>query len=851
MFSPPLYYVYKFKFSDLVKSNLQIVGNRESLLQYRISQQDNMLFRQIRLITGFNNKFNKYVVFVDIHGFSTKRELFDKMVLDGFYINNQHFMCSERSPSMTRNSILSFVSEEIFDELDKRISMGIEFEETVLAKYVGYRGLMFSSCHCFENWIPKIIIVPDGYATIKNQNIKYVVDKEIDYVDKETGENKKWTQKDIVQGIKDIKINMFDGSGIHHPAITQSVKYRLNSKNSPTSIMWRAPFIKGVTHEVDYTTFFTERGIAEIKDIWGVYHNVKDPMIIMTESMYKGYKYFKKDGTIKDWETYWEQFRKHGHCLGVAKWNFSRWEEPIYTRANYQILQDLKLNYDDFQTLANKTIEWINKVVGEDIRYTYCFLGLLYDMHDPQTDYVRAILKNPEMIKEKTVREYIVNLLKKYIDDSKCGKIYLKSTFKILAPDLIALMEHIGGLPVRGCLNKDEFFTSGINGIYNGEFCIERNPHICQSEHVILNATTNYDINKYISHLSNICMINCKSLTPQRLNGADTDGDLVLVLDEPIFKNGIDRDCPIVIDIEDKATTLSEKYTKENLLKLILRSVTSLIGETSNCATSYRNKTPKTQEQKDKYDKYIDLLSVINGKCIDSTKTGVIYNIPRHIAKGGRPLPYFMKYRSDYYAKQKELSKANSNMNRLCFDIEKWAKTNIKFKKTYKEFDYNIMINEIVGYTDEHFSQIEKIFLDFDKEIAEIQKESSMFRNPLKYQDFFKENYSELSMEEIQNFTYDWNYYYDKYKRKCKEICPNKQELANIAVKLCYEKYPNKNKKFIWRVASEGVLLNLKQESIYLPKLDLLGEFEYLGKRYTMKEVFSNDKRNTAGSTIS
>ena len=41
-----------------------------------------------------------------------------------------------------------------------------------------------------------------------------------------------------------------------------------------------------------------------------------------------------------------------------------------------------------------------------------------------------------------------------------------------------------------------------------------------------------------------------------------------------------------------------------------------MIGETSNCATCYWNKSPKSEEVKRKYLKYIDILSIINGKAI-------------------------------------------------------------------------------------------------------------------------------------------------------------------------------------------------------------------------------------------
>lgn len=843
MFSPQLYTVYKFRFSDLRKNDLSMPSSKEELEIYKVSQQDNMLFRQIRLITHSNSKHNKYVVFVDAHGYNSNPEMFRNLILNGLNIGDRHFEFSERSPSMTRNCMLSFVDASIVDELNKRISMDIKIDKTVLAKYVGYRGLMFSSCHCFDNWFPKVIVVNDYYTTIKDQDIKYVVDDIVMYTDKNDGKEKEWKQKAIKRGIMNQKINAFDGCGIHHPSITKKVKTMLDSDTTPSSILWRAPFIKGVTHEFDYTKFFNEHSVDFITDIWGQKHSINDKMLILTESMYKGFKYFKKYGDIRDWENYWDKFKKYNHCIGVAKWNFSKEEEPIYTRANYQILQDLDLEYEGFSSLADYSLEWVSKILDDDIRYLYCFLGMTYDNHNPMNDYVMSILKNPEMRKEKCVREYLVDLFKKYIDDFKCGKIYLESCFKILCPDLIALAEHIGGLDVNGCLEANEFYSNNIDGDIIGEHLIERNPHICKSEHTVLNGVVNEIIEKYCGHLSNVCMINIKSLTPQRLNGADHDGDLVLLINSKLMINGVDKSCPIVLDIDDKVTTIEEEYNKQNLYNLVLRTMNSLIGETSNCATTYHNKIAKTEDQQRKYDEYVDLLSVINGKAIDFAKTGVIFNIPRYIAMGGKPLPYFMRYRSEYYMKQKKLSKSWSNMNRLAIDIEKWQKQNVRFKRTYKDFDYMIMVNDKIPQNEDMVEKIEKVYLDFCKEMKELSTDNAMLRNPILYKDYFESNYPNTSIEELKNFTINWNYYYSKYRSICRQICQNKQELANIAVYLCYVKYPNKNKKFMWKVAGDGILLNIKQQNLYLPKrVSKDGDFIYLGKQYKMMEVLNLDK---------
>lgn len=92
------------------------------------------------------------------------------------------------------------------------------------------------------------------------------------------------------------------------------------------------------------------------------------------------------------------------------------------------------------------------------------------------------------------------------------------------------------------------------------------------------------------------------------------DGDIIFLIDNELMMQGVDRNAPIVIDVEDKITALSEEYTPENIYKCIMRGMNSLIGETSNTATCYLSKHAKTKEARAKYEQYVDLLSIINGE---------------------------------------------------------------------------------------------------------------------------------------------------------------------------------------------------------------------------------------------
>ena len=96
--------------------------------------------------------------------------------------------------------------------------------------------------------------MPDLTLPVPHQHIKYLYDSEVSFVDK-NGNERTWKQKDIAETTRDMEINAFDGCGIHHPDITKEVTEILGAKSPVTSILWRAPYIKGVSHSVDYETF--------------------------------------------------------------------------------------------------------------------------------------------------------------------------------------------------------------------------------------------------------------------------------------------------------------------------------------------------------------------------------------------------------------------------------------------------------------------------------------------------------------------------------------------------------------------------------------------------------------------
>lgn len=822
MKSPSLYKIKKITLQDIIKADYNLFLHGDKLKEVLISQQYNQLFRIVLQETGNKTRYISEIVFVDCKNYRNYQYELETILEHGFKINNKKYVMLGKSASMGRNGIIGFIDEDLFEIVDERAMMGLNIGKTVLSKFEAYKHLLFSSCFCLEGDKPYMIVVDDYNRTVENVRIKYVEEKTGTYI--KDGVEREWKEKIIKEGYKDISNDVADGSGICSVEIAKEWQEKLDIPYTPCVYMLRLPYVKGLSVVFDFKKYFREKEIFKIKDIWGQEHFIDDVDIILTKSQFKGIKYFKKDGSYNDWLDYLERLKKYNHCLGIAKWNYSHSNEPKMTKANYQILQTLDITSNDMIEMSSYTRRWIEKILSGDLMYIYNYLGLKGNPK-ASNNYMRAIMLNPKMVNDIKIRHYLYGLLEKTINEIKIGKIYIKGAFKILIPDIIMLVEFIGGLEPKGCLKEGEMFAKE----HLGEYVLNRNPHICRSEHVILNAVKNDVTSKWLSHLENVCMVNGYDVTAKRLNGADFDGDLALCHNNPIFMKGIHNDLPIVLDIDDKITAIEKEYTRKNLVEFTMMSLDSRIGEISNCASSYHNKKALTPEKQTEYDDYTCLLSVINGKEIDLAKTGVRWNVPRKIAKNSRPLPYFLKYK---YANLNKVSRSKSILNEHCWYIENWQK---RLKFNYEFINTSeCMINTDIPFDTEKFLDVARVYSEFKRESKRLKEQEKMSKN----YDLYKEFWDGLNKFEVENTEIKWDRIYDKYRIKFQEIVPNQSELANYIIELVYNRDKGIHYIFAWQMVEEGILTNLRvnqTKPLMIPQETATGT-EYLGRYYTLEE---------------
>lgn len=178
-----------------------------------------------------------------------------------------------------------------------------------------------------------------------------------------------------------------------------------------------------------------------------------------------------------------------------------------------------------------------------------------------------------------------------------------------------------------------------------------------------------------------------------------------------------------------------------------------------------------------------------------------------------------MKYASPYYGSLK-LARSNSNLNKLCWELERWQKK-IRFKRTDKTFDSSIMIDPSITVDSEVYNASERLYKAFNSDVKALQDKRQRLD-----EDARKKAYAAL---------------YDKYRAEMMSVCSGDVRLAaNVAVMLS-DAHKSWNQKFKWIVAGSGIVKNIKQTDVVMPIRKKDGEFDYLGKKYNLVKVFKED----------
>lgn len=857
------YILAKIPLKLIIKNSYSLKLSDDDEEEYLIEQGSSLLFDQIERIRGkFSERINEFILVEAPKNPKTEQQL--RHVLDkGFKYNGVHYVRFGKSASQGKDGITAFCDIEIYQELFMVTQMDVQIDDCVISKYEAQRCLPFSSCTIIDDELPYIVVIGEYEKTLYNQYIRYVVEKEKEFIDSKTGKTKKYKAREIEEGYHDIKLSPFDGCGCHSRRVSEKAKEVLGLDYTPVGLQIRLPFFKGYSVEFEGFREYLKEVLhtTVIIDVFNKPHNVDDIDCLWNISMFKGFGIFKKKYEDDGWGKYLETIKKYKFKLGISKYSHHMKHINLMTKMNFQYLQCLDLwnekyikqfekkdykNYDILSPdnegkmikIAKYSTELCEKIIKGDKFYTYKFLGI-NDTDDYETEgkFLEAVLINDIMLQDPAVKQYIHRKLKKTINDMKYGKIYSEGFYHTVVGDMIGYLEYAVGKEPVGCLKEKEFYSDTVK---KGKVLSFRSPLVCPSEVNDVSIIENDITKKWFGNFKgqDVVMINMYDLSMPQQGGMDADGDAVLIsTNSTVINSKINK--PIIIDIEDKATAKVKKYTKENITDYEVNSRDNRIGEITNVATSIRNMYTTDDKWKKIYDDNVSLLRIFQGKEIDFQKTGIRWQMNKGLRRFLKQLPFFLMYnypkKMNTYYKLKRYNKlvvndedkinlnayhSPSPMNELADYIETWEKKNIIWDNSV--IDTRCLILNT------------KLKLDDKTIIKNVKHTINEFANE------WRIALDEKSSKDTEDDYDNLDLIIAKYKARLLKIINDEEILANYVIKVSYSNL-SISKTLAWKGYGDYIIKNLKDNSP-IDKRTIIVEtpyeteysYEYLGKYYEL-----------------
>lgn len=886
------YILWKIPIKEIIAQDYSVELTIDSGIEkeYLVKQGDSPLFNQIERIRNKDKITYINDIILVVAKKNPKQEKQLRYLLEnGFDFNGVHYKRFGKSNSQGKEGITAFVCDEIFNELYMVTQMDIPIQECVISKYEAQRNLLFSSCTLIKDYVPNIVIIDEYEKIIPHQLIKYVVQKERVFVDKDTGENKKYKSREVEEGYKDLKISPFDGCGCHEHEFMENVSAQLGLDYNAVGVQVRMPFVKGYSVYVPFREIFKEWGYEHITDIYGKKHRIDNIDCIWNVSMFKGHKIFKNKYGDRAWIEYMNTFKKYKFSLGISKYSHHIKNLNKYTRMNFQYLQCLDLwneryvksyetgnlqkynildsnNDGKIIRLAKYTTELFEKIIKGDKFYTYKFMGISdTDKYEPSSKYLEAAIVNDIMLKDPAVKQFIYRKLKKAIDETKVGKIYCSGFYHTGVGDMIGYLQYAVGEPVIGCLKEHEIYSGNFEP---GDIAAFRSPLVDPSEVNKIKVVHNEILKKWFGSFvgQDMCMFNMYDISAPQMGGADFDGDIFYLCDDPIvIKSKIEK--PIIIDVEDKSLAVAKPYIKENLVEYEVMTRDNRIGEITNAATSIENKYTTNLETQKIYSDFVSLLRVMQGKEIDFLKTGTRWQMNKGLRKHLKQLPYFLLYnypsKMATYRKRLEKNKLAENnddkirlnayhspspMNELCEYICVWEKKHVLWYNDKDSFVDTrcLIINNNIDLSNKKCERIARRYInryadELRKHIELEEKHTSecgcsfdmdLIINKLKRnirQEMVCEIFANVDLD-IANRDFEKN---EDYINRL---------TANYVIKVSYNSL-SISKAFAWAAYGDYIIENLKNNSNPNRSVSIIespyktnSTYEYLGKYYEFIE---------------
>ena len=787
----------------------------------------------------------------------------------GFSINGISYQRLLGTNGGIKNSTIVFVSERHIDEIRRRIDNGRNPEtELVPAKLEAYKALTCSAS------LP--VSAPNGILVVSDCETKFISD--IIYLNDECeGEPIMELRRD-----EEITMDASDGFGLMLPSLAERWSRELGLDYLVSGVNTRYSFEKGMVFTFDFIDF--AENVAHnffVKDVWGNTVDIRQVELIFTESMLKLWSSYD---SIED---YISNCEENGYTFGITKTcpEFLENERTL----NYQFIQSYDLSDDDIAKLAAPTMEEIRGVLGCDWAQSILFLrgiGITEkSMMSMEPGFIKAMMVDRRVLNDPFVRSSIYRLIKNRINEAKVGVLKVHGNYSIISGDPYALCQHIFGLPVTGLLKAGEIFNRYWADIGADKLACFRAPMTCHNNIRLVHPCRSDDAMYWFRFYKTATIMNAWDTALSALNGADCDGDLVMLTDNRILVEK-HRQLPALMCAQRKAQ--KKIPTDQDFIKSNIESFGNDIGKTTNWITSMfevRSTFEKTDPEYDILSYRIRCGQLYQQNVIDKAKGIISKPMPRiwHDRHSVHQIeddderalqrrivayrkPYFMRYIYPDLMRQYNTFIKNTHRNALRefqMSVEEMKKLPYDdLTDRQRDFLYYYDLHMPVGMGDCVMNKICRMFEDefdgfvgkktskddFDytilksggtykeSQMAAIQKCYEEYQNRLRSYAMFS-RYERVDDDDAISVVYGMR---EEFKRACESICQNETELCDILLDICYRR--SSTKHFVWNMYGDVIVQNLLRKNgnmISAPIQDPNGEIEYCGNRFSVitKEI--------------
>jgi hypothetical protein len=414
-----------------------------------------------------------------------------RMFKKGFKFNGKTYRRFSCSASQARVSTIVFVSEDIKEELKRRLDNGRDLNHALApSKYNAYFGLYSSAIK--EVTKPRFCIVPDCEVE-RDTDVDFVIEKEKD-------------KDDIIEPrTMTVKFNLFDGSGLISPQMARQWGRDLKEDYTPCNFCLRCAFTKGMVNEFDFVRWCEEKnnGNYFIKDVYGNEIDLREIDVILSEGQVKLWDSWKSQ---KDFE---EACEKNNIVWGITKYSPKKDKNVLVT--NYQFLQTLNLTDEDIKAVCQDTVDYIQGVSYNNIYYSILFM-MGENMNSEDVDkfmdssdnyWLKTLILDHNLLNDKYSKEKIRDMVIRKIELACLGKLNVRGNFQCIVPDNYAYMEWIcyrDKSKVKGLLKPHEAYCDYWNKLGTDKVDAMRSPLTHFSEHGIDTLKNTEEMKKWYSY---------------------------------------------------------------------------------------------------------------------------------------------------------------------------------------------------------------------------------------------------------------------------------------------------------------------------------------------------------------